>query len=54
MHTAIKFNQKAWLKLCTDIKTEPRKNAKNHFQKDFLKLMNNAVFKKNYEKCKKS
>ena len=46
VHRAIKFNQKAWLKSYIDGDTDLRK-------KDFFKLMNNAVFEKNYGKCKK-
>ena len=30
-----------------------RKNAKNNLKKDFFKVMNNAVFEKNFRKCEK-
>lgn len=43
VHRMLEFNQSPWLKHYINFNTQIRTNAKNSFEKDFFKLLNNSA-----------
>ena len=49
VHQVIEFQQSKWMKAYIMLNTWLRKDAKNEYDKDFLRLVNNSVFGKAME-----